>query len=93
VATLLVIVSRTRPAQYPYLKRTFGNEVVDVVLDRRLEERRQRQAQVGAERRRGSRRQRDLTKQLQEFGWAVARRQTSAPSDEGQAQHTLLSPR
>ena len=83
MASLIVIVSRTQPAQYRYLERTFGNEVVDVVLDRRLEERRQLQAHVGTERRRGDRRQRDITKQLQRFGWAVARRQPSAPSRDG----------
>jgi hypothetical protein len=84
VAVLLVIVARTEPSRFTYLKHVFGNATVDVILDRRLEERRRRQEQVPAERRREDRRQRDVTKDLQTLGWAVVRRLTmSALLDEG----------
>jgi len=77
VARLLLIVSRTEPARYTYLKHVFGNESVDVILDRRVGERRQRWQRAAAERRRGDRRERDVTKELQAFGWALVRRWAS----------------
>jgi len=74
MAGLLLIVSRMEPARYTYLKHVFGSEAVEVILDRRLEERRQRQERAPAERRREVRRQRDITKDLQTSGWALVRR-------------------
>ena len=74
VARLLLIVSPTEPARYTYLKHVFGSETADVILDRRVEERRQLVKRVVPERRRGDRRERDLTKDLQTFGWALVRR-------------------
>ena len=74
MARLLLIVSPTEPARYTYLKHVFGSETVDVILDRRVEERRQLVKRVVPERRRGDRRERDLTKDLQTFGWALVRR-------------------
>ena len=74
MAGLLLIVSRMEPARYTYLKHVFGSETVEVILDRRLEERRQRQERAPAERRREVRRQRDITKDLQTSGWALVRR-------------------
>ena len=74
VARLLLIVSATEPARYTYLKHIFGSETADVILDRRVEERRQLVKRVVPERRRGDRRERDLTKDLQTFGWALVRR-------------------
>ena len=74
VARLLLIVSATEPARYTYLKHVFGSETADVILDRRVEERRQLVKRVVPERRRGDRRERDLTKDLQTFGWALVRR-------------------
>jgi len=45
-----------------------------VLLDRRMEERRQSLERVGSDRRRlTERRQRDLTKDLQTYGWALVR--------------------
>lgn len=61
-------------ARYTYLTRVFGSETVDVILDRRVGERRQRQERTGAERRRADRRHRDVTKDLQTLGWALVRR-------------------
>ena len=40
MADLVFIVSRTEPKQYFYLKHEFADESRDVVLDRRLGERR-----------------------------------------------------
>jgi hypothetical protein len=74
MARLLLIVSRTKPARYTYLKHVFGSETIDVMLDRRVNEQRQRWERVGAERRGGDRRQRDITKDLQTLGWALVRR-------------------
>ena len=76
VAVLLVIVSRTDPSRGPYLKHVFASETVEVIVDRRAEERRRfpLHDRAAAERRRGDRRQRDITKDLQTYGWAVVRR-------------------
>ena len=77
MALLLVIVSRSEPSRFTYLKHVFGNETLDVVLDRRVEERRRlrRDERVAAERRHEDRRRRDITKDLQTFGWGLVRRQ------------------
>jgi len=65
MASLLVIVSRTEPSRLTYLKHVFASEAVEVILDRRVDER-QRLGLV-------DRRQRDITKDLQTYGWAVVR--------------------
>ena len=64
----LIIASRTRPAQYTYLKHAFEPAIADVILDRR-----QRQDKAGNETRGRDRRQRDITTDLLAFGWAVVR--------------------
>ena len=74
MARLLIIVSRTNPAQHTYLKHVFGSQTEDVILDRRVGERRERLARAVPERRRGERRQRDITNDLQVSGWALVRR-------------------
>ena len=74
VARLLIVVSRTNPAQQTYLKHVFGSQTEDVILDRRVGERRERLARAVPERRRGERRQRDITNDLQVSGWALVRR-------------------
>jgi hypothetical protein len=73
VALLLLIVSRTEPSRFTYLKHVFANSTVDVILDRRVEERRRPRPLVraAAERRHEERRQRDITKDLQTYGWAL----------------------
>jgi hypothetical protein len=73
VARLLLIVSRTEPARYTYLKYVFASETVDVILDRRVGERRQNMARAAIDRRHTDRRERDLAKDLQTFGWALVR--------------------
>ena len=68
---MLIIVSHTHPAQYTYLKHAFAKEAIDVILDRRMGERRWREKRVAAERRRADRRQQDLTEDLRRSGWAM----------------------
>ncbi len=80
MARLLLIVSRAESARYTYFKhvfastRLFTSEAVEVIVDRRLGERRQRRAPVRLERRRQERRVREgVVKDLDTFGWAVVR--------------------
>jgi len=74
VAILFLIVSRNEPSRLTYLKHVFAGDTVDVILDRRLGERRQRWEGVRAERRQEDRRQRDGTKDLQTYASALVRR-------------------
>jgi len=71
---MLIIVSREQPAQYAYRKYLFEKEAIDVIVDRRAGERRQLMDRARSERRGRDRRQRDITKDLQRFGWAIVRR-------------------
>jgi hypothetical protein len=73
---MFIIVSREQPAQYAYRKHLFEKQAIDVLLDRRVGERRQIVATDRArpERRGRDRRHGDITKDLQRFGWAVVRR-------------------
>jgi len=74
VTWLVLIVSRMEPARYTYLKHAFANDVIDVVFDRRVADRRRHQESIAVEKRRGERRQRDITRDLKELGWALVRR-------------------
>ena len=74
VTRQLLIVSRSERERYAYLQYVFDSEMGDVILDRRLQERRRRDEPVSAEKRREDRRQQDITTDLQVFGWALARR-------------------
>ena len=69
----LLIVSRSQPERYAYLKYVFDPETGEVILDRRVKDRRSRQAPGPAERRRGERRERDVTPDLRVSGWALVR--------------------
>jgi hypothetical protein len=77
MADLVFVVSRTEPKQYFYLKHVYADESRDVVLDRRLGERRRTWGPPRAERRHIDRRQRDITRELQSTGWALVRRPTT----------------
>jgi hypothetical protein len=77
VADLVFIVSRTEPRQYLYLKHVFADESRDVVLDRRMGERRRSLRPPPVEKRHIDRRQRDITRELQSTGWALVRRPTT----------------
>lgn len=71
---LLFIVSAMAPWKHAYLKQGVGKNG-DVILDRRKEDRRRiHQGAARPERRKGGRRHRDITRELQEFGWAVVHR-------------------
>jgi len=74
MADLLFIVSRTEPKQYLYLKHVFADESRDVVLDRRMSERRRNLRPPPVDRRRIDRRHRDVTRELESSGWALVRR-------------------
>jgi hypothetical protein len=73
VARQLLIVARNRTKLYEYVQRAFaGNETVQVMLDRRVAERRQRGASAGPERRQRDRRGRfDVDNLLRALGWAI----------------------
>ena len=79
MADLVFIVSRTEPQQYLYLKHVFADESRDVVLDRRMGERRRSLSPSRIERRHIDRRQRDVTRELQSSGWALVRRPVKYP--------------
>jgi hypothetical protein len=69
----LILVARDRERLFEYLKRAFaGNDTVQVLLDRRIGERR-RSAPEGRlpERRRSDRRRQDVSSQLRGLGWAI----------------------
>jgi hypothetical protein len=74
VTRQLLIVSRSERERYAYLQYVFDGETGEVILDRRVQDRRGRDEPVSGERRRGDRRQRDITTDLQVFGWALVRR-------------------
>jgi len=84
---LLLIVPRTEPARYQYLKDAFASETVDVIPDRRVEERRRREGRTWAERRRGNRRRLDTTVDLQTFGWALVRPRAASGGPRPEVEH------
>jgi hypothetical protein len=67
------IVSRQHRDLYTYLRERFASDpAVEVILDRRFGQRRQRQAPVDAERRRRERRQRpEVEQELQTRSHAI----------------------
>ena len=73
MASLLFVVSRTKPGTYNYMKLVSENENV-VILDRRTVDRRQLHQRATPERRHGERRRRDVITDLQNSGWALVRR-------------------
>jgi hypothetical protein len=79
-ARLLLVAARADLARYAYLKLVLDSSTIDVVLDRRLGERRWRQKRVAAERRLGDRRHQDLTEDLQRSGWAMVSRDRGSGS-------------
>ena len=74
MADFIFVVSRTEPRQYFYLKHVFADDSRDVVLDRRVGERRRSSRPPPSERRHVERRSRDITQDLRSSGWAVVRR-------------------
>jgi hypothetical protein len=75
IGRLLLIVAPTAPARLAYFKHLYGSETVEVILDRRADQqRRGRHQAVSRERRQTSRRRRDISEEIQTFGWALVRR-------------------
>jgi hypothetical protein len=72
MASLLFIVSRTKPGTYNYMKLVSENKDV-VILDRRKVDRRQIHQRGMPERRHGERRRRDVVTDLRTSGWALVR--------------------
>lgn len=70
----LVVVARGGPARYESLHTMFAGPAMDVIVDRRVGERRRAAADAEGGRRRSSRRQRDISTDLQTRGWALATR-------------------
>jgi len=70
----LFIVSRTEPKRYLRLKQAFADQTEDVVLDRRMGERRQSLRPAAVERRHVDRRRRDISRELRSLGWTLVRR-------------------
>jgi hypothetical protein len=73
MASLLFIVSRTKPGTYAYMKLVSESER-DVILDRRVGDRRRSHQRATPERRHGERRRRDVMSDLHKSGWALVRR-------------------
>ena len=69
----LIVVSRTKPGTYTFMKLVSESEQ-DVILDRRKADRRRIHQRATPERRHGERRRRDVTTELQKIGWAQVRR-------------------
>jgi hypothetical protein len=70
MASLLFIVSRTKPGTYNYMKLVSENKDV-VILDRRKADRRRIHQRATPERRHGERRHRDVMTDLQTSGWVL----------------------
>ena len=70
----LVIVARGGPARYESLHSMFAGPATDVIVDRRLGERRRAVADAEGGRRRSNRRQRDISTDLRIRGWALVMR-------------------
>ena len=70
---LLVIVSRDGPRRFEYLRHLYERETVEVIVDRRVRERRRRHELTINERRCATRRRRSVTEELENFGWTLVR--------------------
>ena len=73
----LVIVARDGPARYKSVQNTFAGAATEVVVDRRMGERRRAGSDASGGRRRGNRRQRDISGDLRTRGWALVARLVS----------------
>lgn len=77
MGTDLLVVARNQPGLYAYLKEDFaGDGDVEVIMDRRVGERRRARAPCAPERRRSERRAGpDVRDRLTSIGFAVVRAQ------------------
>ena len=67
----LVIVARDGPARFESLQAMFADSTTEVIVDRRMGERRRSGGEASGGRRRTSRRQRDIGAELRTRGWAL----------------------
>jgi hypothetical protein len=86
---VVFVVARSEERLYTYLKESFSDlDSVQVLMDRRVSDRRQTQTAnpTDVDRRRGSdRRALDVSRSLDELGWAVVRRPGVGPSKRADA--------
>ena len=74
MAALLMIVARDRMPLYERLREEFNTEeAVDVVLDRRIGDRRRTIQAVAADQRHNTRRHTEIDSHLKRIGWATVR--------------------
>jgi hypothetical protein len=73
MSRLLLVVVREEPRRFAYFKHAYSSDTVEVIVDRRQSDRRRGDRPVGLNRRQASRRRRDLSPELQTFGWALVR--------------------
>lgn len=74
VGRLLFVVARGMPERYEFLRYAFaGHEDVEVIVDRRREQRRLDGLPAAVERRRRERRRHDISADLARQGYAVVR--------------------
>ncbi len=86
MSELLFVVGRQRPEVYESLKRNCVDvENVQVVLDRRQQERRRSAVRLGRDRRRSERRVRKIDGELTSLGFAIVKRDPLAHQSFGQS--------
>jgi hypothetical protein len=74
MARLLIVVSRNEPELYRNLRQDFARiPQVEVVVDRRVRERRTRQGLVPIERRHADRRRHEIAHRIRLLGWEIVR--------------------
>lgn len=74
MARLLIVVSRNEPELYRNLRQDFARiPQVEVVVDRRMGERRAREGAPSVERRQGDRRRHDVRHRIALLGWEIVR--------------------
>ena len=79
-ATVIIVVARGEDSLYRYTRETFESEPeVEIVLDRRREERRRRDIAPAVERRRADRRGTQRADLLKAQGWLIVRRRRDEP--------------
>ena len=93
MSELLFVVERQRPEVYASLKRNcLDVENVQVVLDRRQQERRRSAARLDRDRRRSERRIRKIDEELTSLGFAIVKRDPPAHESFGQSPGAQVAP-
>lgn len=83
ISKLRYIVSRDQPQLYEYLRQEFsGDDIVDVVMDRRGQTAPQLEESSTVESGQPDRRTHDLSTSMRGVGWAIVWDQSSSPSND-----------